>query len=417
MMMLWLGTRKMVSLVAVAAFTVPSLTAIALNGAGCSIDFPRSPLLDIDSAGLEDLLNLDLVGDRGELSARDGTTADTFWRGDPVEEDQWRFDGRGSDWRLNPDGLIGPDALPTLAFDCPTPLSDLAPEIRTHSFVAADQGVGEQNLFVYTSLCAMESPNNGPEGIHAIQVDSFARLSGRAECNGPCYVAIFQDGCGYGHMKRCFWNGDDELDFAVDLLPGLYLVVVEFIWDMRSPVEDFGYRIHAAVNRDGGLSPCPTRAEVRLSELEEFCDHDPRREGVLSGFVNPLDTDRVYVSCGSPYPLDPRGGMPDHLFAFHNDLQGSAPVALFTELSLSEPAGAGAEVLLSLTSSPCGASSSVIDCTGGSGIQTLGPTLVFPGESVYAVVEPHSAHAFSFTEPLAYQLRFWTASTCSTQAE
>lgn len=417
MMMDGLGTRKVVSLVAVAAFTVPLLTALALNGAGCSIEFPRSPLLDIDNTGVEDLVNLDLVGDLGELEAQDSNAQDSFWMGDLIGDDGWRFDGQGSDWWHVPDGVVDADVLPPPAFDCPTPLNDLVPGIRTHSFVATDLGVGEHNLFVYTSLCAMESPNNGPEGIHAIQVDSFARLSGRAECNGPCYVAVFKDGCGYGHMQRCFWNGESELDFAMDLLPGLYLVVVEFIWDMRSPVEDFAYRIHAAVNRDSGLSPCPTQAEVRVSEFQEFCGPDPRREAVLSGFIDPLDTDRVYVSCGSPYPLDPRGGMPDHLYAFHNDLQGAGPIAVFTEVSLPVPAGADTEVLLTLTSSPCGASGSVIDCTGGSGVQTLGPTLVFPGESIYAVVEPHSVHAFSFTDPLAYQLRFWTASTCAFQAE
>jgi len=400
------------------AFALPSLAALALFGLGCSIEFPRSPLLDIDSTGSEDLLNLDLTGDWGDFRSDDRTLPDSFWTGEQVEEDGWRPDGRTVDWWSNPDSITDPDALPPPVFDCPTPLSDLVSEIRTHSFVATDQGVGEHNLFVYTSMCAMEAPNNGPEGIHAIQVDSFARLSGRAECNGPCYVAIFKDGCGYGNMLQCFWNGGSELDFAMDLLPGLYLVVVEFIWDMRSPVEDFGYRIHAAVNRESGLSPCPAQAETRVSELLEVCDSEPRREAVLSGTLDPLlDTDQVYVSCGSPYPLDPRGGMPDHLYAFHNDLQGAGPIVVFTELFLSGPAGEDTEALLSLTSSPCGASSSVIDCTGGSGTQRLGPTLVFPGESIYAVVEPHSVHAFDFTEPLPYQLRFWTPSTCATQAE
>jgi len=193
---------------------------------------------------------------------------------------------------------------------------------------------------------------------------------------------------------------------------------VEFLPEEESGKPwDKSFDIHVAINRTTGQEECQVETESSFSQLEVSCaergDEGPA-EATVSASLDWALQDDFFLGCGTPgKAADPTGGMPDASHRFVADLAGSEPRQIGVEVTFAKPPVDSDGFILALTTSPCGASGSVIDCDWGDGTSLkISNVTLFPGETVYAVVDGLGADALTLVEPQPYLLRWTSSAPC-----
>ena len=408
-------------------FALPA-TLLAI---GCSVKIP-----DVFSYPAEDLPQA-----AGDIQWPDG------WSTDWTMPDKDTFTGKDTQWHPPfPQLDIGPfgdqnegDTIPedlTYDVDEPPPIwecwlteydeeagravkldylpQDFPTGIHTSSFHYTAVGLGKNvaNPSYYT--CGMDDYNDQKEETNFIvQVDNFVSLTVDVQCNGTCYVYLMKNGCMYDHLEQCLFNDSEQLHLDADLLPGTYLVGVEFLKQKDLTVEELAFDIRVAMNKTEGQTPCNVESHSFASEALPFCDVKPGIQQlpiVVSGELDWMDKDDFYLTCDHfGTPADPTGGMPDTVHSLEADFAAAGLVKVDVSLKLLDPMQGDGHTL-ALTTAPCGASAAIVDCAWGvESDLTIQSVSLFPGETVYAVVDG-LATSNAWNTPRPYDLT-WTVHT------
>lgn len=381
----------------------------------CLVKLPRTPegntlpgLGDADSLEPRPLDAIVWPREDGSGSYPDWRwwTADSTW--DPGGR------GDGGSWTL-PDGKVV-DALPEeFSWNCPHIPDVLSDTVHASSFVEAGVALPESDFFViYDWFCGMDALNHSPEKSFLLAVNEPVELRLDLRCDAPCYAYLMKNGCQYDSIETCFNTDSSELAAVSGLLPGFFLLNVEFVFDQLTPDgRGHEFDIHVALNKSLGHPECLLTSAIADSAVESSCSLG-EESGVKTHTVESLlsweDEDDFHLQCSHlGVAADPFGGMPDAVHSYVADYEGSMPrlvdVAVQREVSEDQP---GTGLILAVTTAPCGASSAVVDCDWSfqSQISLQGLT-VFPGETLYAVVDGIGGGAFHMPPELPYSLT-WT---------
>ncbi len=299
------------------------------------------------------------------------------------------------------------------------PPEEFGGEVATHSFSRPNQVLGNQNqLTVYYVLCDAAETYYVPERAYAFRLDEPTSAAVQLSCDAPCYAFLTKSGCEYEHFDGCFVAADGEILIQEALMPGLYLVGVEFPGSAVEPPDTIHhFDLHVALNRTSGQEVCDVATASQASKMApgECVLDEPSTFATttVSGVLEWADVDDFYLRCGpQDAPADHQGGMPDEVHALDLDLPPGSPALLDVEVTFPNgPPGQGS--ILALTGAPCGASDAIIDCAWGSaGSLVLKGITVFPGERIYAVVDSIGDDALDVNFPLAYDLKWKVSTDC-----
>lgn len=293
---------------------------------------------------------------------------------------------------------------------------DFSSGIHTTSFQYWGVGLEKNiaNPSYYT--CGLDDYNDQKEEKDfIIKVDKFAVLNADVQCNSTCFVYLMKNGCMYDHLEQCIYNNGTKVHLETDLLPGMYMLGVEFLKQKDMVLEDFAFDIHVALNKTAGQAVCNVESASLISETRTDCDVGMGPSEVpivVTGELSWMNKDDFYLTCDHfGAPADPMGGMPDVTHSLEADFSGSG--LLEVDVSVVFPAHAqGDGYMLAVTTAPCGASESLIDCTWG-----VEPALnihsisLFPGETVYAVIDG-LATANPWETEKEYQLTWTVRDPC-----
>jgi hypothetical protein len=345
----------------------------------------------------------------------DGTGAYPDWR-------WWAADapwdpggyGDGGTWTL-PDGKVVDAAPEEFTWNCPYATEELAGVIHQSSFVETGVALPDTDRFViYDWFCGMDELNHSPESSFLVQISEPVELRIELKCDAPCYAYLMKNGCQYDSIETCFNTDSDSLAAVSGVLPGLFLLNVEFLFDQLTP-EGRGHEfdIHVALNKSLGQPECLLTSATIDSAVESTCslgEDNGLKSRTVQSELSWQDGDDFNLQCSHlGVEADPFGGMPDAVHSYFADYGGAMPrtvdVILDRELSQEQP---DMPLTLAVTTAPCGASSAVVDCDWSSGSEiALHGLTVFPGETLYAVVDGVGSSAFDFPEELPYSLT-WT---------
>lgn len=316
------------------------------------------------------------------------------------------------------EGLTG-DAGKPVAWNCHRTMEDLSDTVLTSSLLATGQQLAENDfLLVYDFLCGLESTNVSNERAFLFNVDVPSGLAVTVKCQKDCYAYLMKDGCLYSSIEGCWLGEDGMVRFAADLLPGLYVVGVEYIYsDIRPLEESATFDIHVALNDSEGQLDCATASVSNDSAAQSDCTELVQAGSKLlsaDGVLDWGDGDDFFLGCSQfGVQADDIGGMPDTAHAYVADFEGTGPRTVDVSVSFggAQPE-AGLDYILAITTSPCGAAGAVIDCAWGNGpALSIAGITVFPHETLYAVIDGVGANAFEF-ESVSYDLVWSITEIC-----
>lgn len=370
----------------------------------------RLPQYDTGSSGA------DGQGSGDDLASRVAPPED---EGGEQYPDWSRWDAGGSAAENDSHNVLGPDlslhdgleGVPAWSWECgDLPLTRFSETIYESSFMKLDQQEGDEDkVFVYPATCGFEESKNAPDTTYLVGIRNPASLGVEVRCTSECYLYLMKGGCLHAHIQGCWHSGTDRVHFLNDVMPGLYLIAVEFIRSSdrhEEPAAVNSFDIHVSINQTLGQEPCVPETVTAWTNLEAAGG-----VGEVSGTLDWSRGDDFFVNCpsGGYEPGGKQGGMPDTAHALVGDFQGKQPRKFSVELSFldEEPKWIKAAVL-AIGTTPCGKQSTIIDCTWGNGDQIrLEDLWIFPGEELYALVDLSGMLAFDLDGPLSYVLT-WT---------
>jgi len=328
-------------------------------------------------------------------------------RGNQGKEDGWNDPPLGD--------LKGGDADPI--WNCNHSKEELADTTLNGSFVQKTQQLGENDfIMVYDWLCDLDDTNVSPEKTYLLEVDSPMSLAVNLKCDKECYSFLMKDGCLYDSFEGCSPGNSDSAQFSKELLPGLYLLGVEYVLELGSPPhQDHAFDIHVAMNQTAGQKNCELKSTSTDSSVESQCTKLVQTSQKSVSVISTLgweDRDDFYLQCAHfGVAADAFGGMPDVVHAFQADFDGPTPRTVDVSLQLPEgQEGDPGEYTLAVTTSPCGAADAVVDCDWGPVFDlAISGLTVFPHETLYAVIDGIGKNAFESDATLSYKLT-WTIS-------
>lgn len=296
---------------------------------------------------------------------------------------------------------------------------DFAGAVATNSFLRSNQVLGNLNrITVYSVLCGKNDTYYVPERAYAFRVDEPIAASIQLNCDAPCYAFLTHSGCEYEHFENCWNNDDAEVVAQAELLPGLYLVGVEFPGEEEEPRDAVHiFDLHLAMNRTTGQESCPTESATSTSTMAPpecaLGETHGWATAQVSGALEWSDDDDFFLDCSlADVPADKLGGMPDEAHRFEYDPDGAQPGLLKLTVSF-EPSVAEEAHIIALTGDPCGAADAVIDCVWGVGQElSLEGISVFPGERLYAIVDGVGSNALNGGPEATYELTWSLLSAC-----
>ncbi len=405
-----------------------ALLAMILWGpAGCFVKLPQSPEQNLPGTLPDGKVIADLVAET-QQPLDQPTYPDWRWWAADSSAPQDPLDFKPAEVTLPDDADGGGLVFEWVCLaDLPAedgtypelPPEDFGGVVATHSFSRPNQVLGNSNqLTVYYVLCDADETYYVPERAYAFRLDEPTTATFQLSCDAPCYAFLAKSGCEYEHFEGCWVAADGEILVKESLMPGLYLVGVEFPGSAVEPPDAIHhFDLHVALNRSSGQAVCDVATVSQASKLVpgECAAQDATTFAAtkVSGALEWGDVDDFFLGCGpEDAPADPQGGMPDVVHAFDVDLPEGAPALLDVVLTFPDgPPGQG--TVLALTGAPCGASDAVIDCAWGSGdTLILKDITVFPGERIYAVVDGIGEDALDATLPLAYELEWKVSTPC-----
>lgn len=391
---------------------------------GCLIKLPQSSGL----AGVD--ADVAVQGD-GVIPLPDGGTrrldnlgeglADYAWT-PPPQWDSWGIPDSlpPGDWSTGGEADAGSTEQ---AWSCYYPLEEIVSEPLTSSFVVDDLDIGAQDkLYVYGFLCGIEEATSAvPEQYFPLLLDSPTDMVATLSCSKPCYMFLMKNGCLYDSTVACWHTGESKLQAEATLMPGLYLLGVEFPAPADVPFDPSGlqFDLHAALNREYGQSSCTAEENVQDSQIPTQCKTSQgvaaKSKKVFSSLAwSAMDDFDLHCSQGG-MAADEVGGMPDRAHAYTADFEASQPRLLDVRVEFA-PTGGGALPpgrILAVTTAPCGAAEAVLDCTWGheDALELTGIS-AFPHETLYAVVDGMGDGAFDPASQSAYELTWTVHETC-----
>jgi len=292
-------------------------------------------------------------------------------------------------------------------------MTDFGDTIHELSFVEQNHAEGPaDNVFVYSTFCGFEESKTALDSTYLVGIDVPASLGVEVKCSHNCYLYLLKNGCVYANIQDCWYNGTESVQLLLDVMPGLYVLAVEFERSTDNPEEpppEKSFDIHVAVNRTFGQEPCLSETTTLWSQLD--ADRADGASLEVSGALGWERRDDFLLQCpaGGPSP-EKLGGMPDTAHTLLADFGGSEPRTFSVELAFpGSPPEVASGAALAVSTLPCGKTSSVIDCTWGSqGTHKLEGITAFPGETLYALIDLSSELAFDLVEPVEYSLKFST---------
>ncbi|MBM4353471.1 MAG: hypothetical protein FJ109_06680 [Deltaproteobacteria bacterium] len=400
--------------------------AVLLPVQGCLLKLPSTPgaqsLADSDAMIAADgwvpypgdgLVRPDAVADE--------ESADYSWT-PPPQWDSWGIpDAAVADGSVLPDN--GDAQSQPQSWNCYYPIEEVAPESLTSSFIAKDLDIGAEDLlYVYGFLCGIDQAASAvPERYFPFLVKTPSDLVATLVCSKPCYLFLMKNGCLYDSTVGCWHNGESTVQAEASLMPGLYLLGVEFPAEPDVPFDPAGleFDLHAAVNQPFGQTPCQPEENMSDSQIASTCKvsggKSEKSASVFSSLAWSAGDDFDLKCSQGGFAADEVGGMPDRVHAFTGDFEGPEPRLLDVTVKFgAPPMGAPpAGRILALTTSPCGASQAVIACTWGHEIElSLTGVTVFPHETLYAVVDGMGEEAFDAAWQSPYELTWTVHETC-----
>ncbi len=291
--------------------------------------------------------------------------------------------------------------------------------VATSSFLQTQQVMGETNqITVFYVLCQNDDTFYVPERVYAVRVEEPTEASIQLNCDAPCYAFLTHSGCEYENFESCWPADDSSLVAQTKLLPGIYLVGVEFPDTETGPGDTTHvFDLHVALNRTAGQETCLTESATSASSMAApQCGLGETlgwSTAQVSGLLEWSDNDDFYLKCGlADVAADKLGGMPDEAHRFEADLAGPDPGLVNLEVTFAESA-AGEEHIIAVTGDSCGAADAVIDCAWGTGQKlSIEGISVFPGERLYAIVDGSGGDALKGTTQTPYELTWSLQSPC-----
>ncbi|GEM_PF-5740046 len=410
--------------------------ATAASLPSCLFRLPETPTVDIPQLGADDLVAVDGYVDLTQETVDAQESPDMIW----LPEEITNADAQWADSTdLTPDdSLTDPDTIMEFANNCPYPLNAFTPEVATNSFVVYQQSIitpvdpetppeetpPADKIYVYYLSCGLERNSYGPERGYAVRVDSPGVITATARCSHKCYIFVHKDGCNYNNLTGCWSQGDTRAEASFDVLPGLYLISVEF--EESDLMTDLGvadfekaqFDLHVAHSNHKGTTPCESDSKTDLPS-NFSCDESGEFSWstTVDATLDWTAVDNFDLGCGyGDVAADPTGGMPDHVHAISvpHDLPSPVRISATLQMNPGPPPGAPSlPHLLAITSAPCGSAASVIDCLWGSeSTDVSGEILAMPGDQLFAVVDGMGIAAFDFTSPQNYSLTWNVSGQC-----
>lgn len=292
-------------------------------------------------------------------------------------------------------------------------------EVATSSFLELDQVLGDENqITVFYVLCQNKDTFYVPERGYALRVEAPTDVSIQLECDAPCYAFLTHSGCEYENFENCWTADDNDLVAQSKLLPGIYLVGVEFPdAELEPPGTEHHFDLHVALNQTGGQEACVTESATSAASMDKpDCSVGETlgwSTAQVGGTLEWSDGDDFFLNCGlADVAADKLGGMPDEAHRFEAELGGSEPGLLNVEVTFDGP-GAEEQHILAITGDPCGAADAVIDCAWGAGSKlSIEGISIFPGERLYAIVDGSGTSALDGTQKTPYELTWSLQSPC-----
>jgi hypothetical protein len=390
----------------------------------CGLSLPALPEYDAGTS-LADAADAPGAYD-GPLSdvpvSPDDATGDTYpwWLAD-TGPDSPRQDHASPDIHV-PDVGTQDGSAPPPFWDCPvkTPEQLGGGLVHYGSFSASHQVLDdfppENNLLSPNWLtCGLPRANSQwQDRAFVLQVDEPTEMRLSLDCNGPCYAYTLQGGCLYQYLQSCWFSGEETVDGGTWLLPGLHVLVVEFYYQEGILPSQCQFDIHVALNHEDGQQDCVVEKATRFTDVPLDCPLAPGSAPAISmpSELSEEDGDDFYMDCSPFGRVDPFGGMPDEAFSFTADGQAAFPGPVTLSLTRTTPA-TGPALMLALSTAPCGAEGSVISCTSGAAeTLTLPPVTLFPGQTVYAIVDAVSQAGPAPAWPVPYTLTWTVPDPC-----
>ncbi len=347
--------------------------------------------------------------------------ADYSWN-PPPQWDSWGFPDSTStgDWVTGGDEDAAP---PEPSWSCYYPIEEVVSEPLTTSFIADDLDIGAQDmLYVYGFLCGIEQAVSAvPERYFPIEIDAPTDLVASLHCSKPCYLFLMKNGCLYDSTVGCWHTGESTVQAEASLMPGLYLLGVEFPNPAEVPFDPTGlqFDLHAALNQPFGQDPCMAEENVQDSQIPSQCKvsggEAAKSKKVFSTLAWSAQDDFDLACSQGGVAADEIGGMPDRAHAYTADFEAALPRELDVRVEFA-PAGGGAVPpgrILAVTTAPCGAAQAVVACTWGhEAVLELKGVSVFPHETLYAVVDGMGEGAFDKSWQGSYELTWTVHETC-----
>jgi hypothetical protein len=125
------------------------------------------------------------------------------------------------------------------------------------------------------------------------------------------------------------------------------------------------------------------------------------------------DSDDFFLNCAlADVSADKLGGMPDEAHRFEAEMADGEPRLLNLTVTFDSEVD-NEEHVIALTGAPCGGAEEVIDCAWGTGSTlSIEGVSVFPGETLYAIVDGLGSNALGGSPKTPYELTWSLQSPC-----
>jgi len=299
------------------------------------------------------------------------------------------------------------------------PPEDFGGIVATTSFLHADQMLGSENrVTVFYVLCDNADTYSVPERGYSFRIEEPTDVSIQLNCDAPCYAFLTHSGCEYENFEACWTAEGNSLVAQTALMPGLYMVGVEFPGaEVEPPGTEHFFDLHVALNRTAGQDNCITESSTAASSMGEPQCNVGEAVGwstaQVSGSLEWSDVDDFFLDCAlADVEADKLGGMADEAHRFEAEITDGEPRLLNVTVTFDDTVEGEGHVI-AVTGDPCGGSKEVIDCAWGTGQElSIEGISIFPGERLYAIVDGTGSDALSGSPESPYELTWSLQSPC-----
>jgi len=331
------------------------------------VDTVAPDTLTADTAGADTVVADTVVAD---TVVADTVVADTVVA-DTVVADTVVADTAVAD-TVVADTFVGPQACP--------PATALT--VLDGSTLLTGQTFAGASDAVHFGAPACSDPPNSAERGYTFTLDAPREVYLATSCSWDCELVLTRDGCEQEDVVACATTLGAEVLKKQVLEAGTYYLFVEG----DEPADQGTFDLQLSVNTLTGQTVCQDTTPldvVDASHCEDPFFGAPRYALTLAGEVlAPADGDDFFVNgVGScTHDQDHAGGAPDRVYTLTLPAGGTRDV----EIALSPD---GWDALLYVTTAPCGAVGSVLDCSDTSLVSGESVALSLAPGTYYVVVD------------------------------